>query len=619
MDYLMKSPKGFNSFILQIFLIVLFQFFSFNLNAQKSDSIILVQNVRIFDGYKVLENASVLIKDGKIIEVGNKILDAKNIKIIDGFGKTLLPGLIDSHVHAWGDALKQCIVFGVTTVIDMFTDVSFVKEAKKKQATGDNNNVSDLFSAGTLATAPDGHGSEYGIKIPTIKNPEEAESFVNARISEGSDFIKIIYDDGSAFGTKLPSIDKQTLSALIDAAHKHNKLAIVHVTTLKFANDAIMSGADGLAHIFIDGLPEKNFYDMSIKNKTFFIPTLTVNKSLASVPFDSTFWSDSYIEPFISPNDLNSLRMTFSFTNKNLNYSFAESIIKGIKKAKLRILAGTDAPNPGTIYGGSLHQELDLLVKAGLTPLEVLSSATSIPAEIFNLSDRGRIAPGFRADMILVNGNPIENISATKDIVYIWKNGVLFNRDDYKNKIAKMKDEYKKEYSLPPPEGSESGKISDFEKGDSSAYFGFGWTPTSDVYAGGKSTAKINVTNEGAAGTKFSLKISGEISGGLMYAWGGALFYPGKKTFTPVNLSSKKEITFWAKGDNQTYSISFYTKDKGFIPISKKFKAESQWKQYTFSFKDFDGIDGHNLTGIGFTAGPTPGKFCFFIDEVNLK
>jgi hypothetical protein len=221
--------------------------------------------------------------------------------------------------------------------------------------------------------------------------------------------------------------------------------------------------------------------------------------------------------------------------------------------------------------------------------------------------------------MVLVNGNPIKNISDSKDIVYIWKKGVQFNRDEYKNKIAKMKDEYKKEYLLPPPQGSESGKISDFEKGDSSTCFGFGWIVTTDVYAGGKSSAKNNVTNEGAAGTKFSLKISGEIRGGLAYAWGGALFFPGKIAFTPVNLSSKKEISFWTKGDNQTYLISFYTKDRGFIPISKKFKAESQWKQYTFLFKDFDGIDGHNLTGIGFLASANPGKFCFFIDEVNLK
>ena len=618
MNYLKELFQRFNSIIPLILLIVLFQSSSFDLIAQKPDSIFLIQNVRIFDGYKVLENSSVLIKDGKIIEVGSNIQNSGHAKIIDGSGKTLLPGLIDAHVHAWGDALKQSIAFGVTTVIDMFTNLSFVKEAKKKQATNGNNDVSDLFSSITLATAPGGHGSEYGIKIPTIKTPEEAEAFVIARISEGSDFIKIIYDDGSVYGSKTPSIDKQTLKALIDAAHKHNKLAVVHIATLEFALDAISADADGLAHIFIDKLPEKDFYNISVKNKIFFIPTLCVNQTIANVPFDSAFWYDSFFEPYISPADLNTLKSTFSLTN-SLNYSLAEPIIKGLKKSNLRILAGTDAGNPGTIYGGSLHKELQLLVNAGMTPIEALRSATSLPAEIFNLSDRGKIAPSLRADLVMVNGNPITNISATKDILNIWKGGVLYNRDEYKNKTAKLKEEYKKEYLLPPPEGSESGKISDFEKGDSSACFGFGWVPTTDMYAGGKSVAKINVINEGANNTKYSLKITGEVKEGLSYAWAGALFYPGKKAFVPVNLSSKKEISFWAKGDGQIYLVSFFTKDKGFRPISRNFKAGSEWKQYTFPIKDFDGIDGHNLTGISFMASSTPGKFCFMVDEVGLK
>ncbi|MEW6737805.1 MAG: amidohydrolase family protein [Acidobacteriota bacterium] len=95
-----------------------------------------------------------------------------------------------------------------------------------------------------------------------------------------------------------------------------------------------------------------------------------------------------------------------------------------LRDAHVLILAGTDAPNPGTAHGLSLHRELELLVQSGLTPLEALASATSAPAQAFCFHDRGHIAEGVRADLVLVNGDPSVNINATRDIVGVWKLGV---------------------------------------------------------------------------------------------------------------------------------------------------------------------------------------------------
>jgi imidazolonepropionase-like amidohydrolase len=102
-----------------------------------------------------------------------------------------------------------------------------------------------------------------------------------------------------------------------------------------------------------------------------------------------------------------------------------------LQAAGVPILAGTDAPNPGTTYGASLHGELELYVEAGLTPLQALVAATSAPAAAFHMPDRGRIAPGLRADLLLVNGNPDEEIKATRNIVAIYKQGHEVDRHGF--------------------------------------------------------------------------------------------------------------------------------------------------------------------------------------------
>lgn len=106
----------------------------------------------------------------------------------------------------------------------------------------------------------------------------------------------------------------------------------------------------------------------------------------------------------------------------------AMDAILPLANAHVSILAGTDAGNPGTAPGASLHGELEYLVEAGLTPLQALGAATSANAKGFRLSDRGRIAPGMRADLVLVRGNPAEDIRATRDIEEIWKAGVPVDR-----------------------------------------------------------------------------------------------------------------------------------------------------------------------------------------------
>ena len=132
----------------------------------------IVRNVRLFDGNEVVDWTSVLVRDGKIAEVGVDLAAPAQAKVIEGAGRTLIPGLIDAHTHAFGDALARALVFGVTTELDMFTDHKMAAEWRTEQRTaGGAPARADIFSAGILVTAPGGHGTQFGMPIPTLTSP----------------------------------------------------------------------------------------------------------------------------------------------------------------------------------------------------------------------------------------------------------------------------------------------------------------------------------------------------------------------------------------------------------------------------------------------------------------
>jgi imidazolonepropionase-like amidohydrolase len=575
-----------------------------------------IRDVRVFDGQNVIEKATVLMRDGKIEDIAAALKIPADAQLIDGSGKTLLPGLIDSHTHIFGNGLQQSLQFGVTTDIDMFTSVEIVKAMKEQQATGSNPDRADLVSSGTLATVPGGHGTEYGITIPTLSKSKDAQAFVDARIAEGSDFIKIIYGHGWQF----PCLDKPTLTALISAAHKRNKLAVVHIDTRQDASDAIESGADILAHAWYDREPDEDIMALARKYHVILIPTLTVINSICGLKPGFALINDPLIEPLIPPTDLPGLRLEFPTSPfKQENFNLAERVAQAFKKNNLQVLAGTDAPNTGTTYGASLHQELELLVQSGFSPVEALNSATALPARVFGLADRGRIAKGLRADLLLVEGNPLTNIKDTRRIAGIWKEGVELDRASYRERIAQ---EGKATASQPkplPPDGLDAGLISDFEDGTRSSRFGSGWQETTDAIMGGKSTVELKIAPGGANSSQYCMTLSGEVFAGVAFPWSGTIMFPANKPFEPADLSKKNGITFWARGDGQTYQILFYSKETGFMPAFQSFTCGAEWQQFSFAFSAFPNMDFTQITAIAFSAGPKPGRFSFSLDEIELK
>jgi imidazolonepropionase-like amidohydrolase len=360
----------------------------------------VIRNARIFDGERVSSQGDVWVQDGEIKAVGRNIKVPSDLKIIDATGDTLLPGLIDSHTHAWGDALRDALVFGVTTELDMFTDPHYAASVKKEQADGKDLNLADLRSAGYLATSPGGHGTEYGLAVPTMTSPAEAQAWVDARIAEGSDYIKIVYDDFSTYGGHRPTLSKETMKAVVDAAHKRGKLAVVHIGDQQGAKDAINAGADGLAHLFTDSEPSADFAALVARHHAFVVPTLTVLESVSATPSGELLTSDPQLEPYLTLENRANLKRAFPAFPTHPSEKYAEEAVRELMATHVPVLAGTDASNPGTAHGASIHRELELLVRSGLTPEQALAAATSVPAREFRLNDRGEIAPGKRADLL---------------------------------------------------------------------------------------------------------------------------------------------------------------------------------------------------------------------------
>jgi imidazolonepropionase-like amidohydrolase len=585
----------------------------------KGEKGVFFKNVRLFDGTNAISAASVLVEGGRIRAVRPGLAPPAGVEVMDGAGQTLLPGLIDAHVHVWSmDNLRQFLPFGVTSAVDMFTSAGFMAAVHKDQSGPNPPLQAFLVSPGILAAAPGGHGTQYGTPIPTLSGPADAVAFVDDRIAEGSDFIKIIYDDGSAYRMDLPTLSRETLKAVIDAAHARRKMAVVHAGTLKRCREAVEAGADGIAHLNFDNALDPGLPELFAAKKAFVIPTLSVLSSMNGCPDPAALAEDPLLSPYLGPGDVRALHTAAIAATPPGAYAAAERHLEALVRAGVPILAGTDAPNPGTVHGPSLHGELELLVKAGLTPVEALRSATSIPANVFGMTGRGTIAPGACADLVLVEGDPTVDIKATRAIVGVWKSGVRVDREGYLEGIRRAREETAARKSSPPPEDFGTGLISDFEGDTIRSSFGSGWTVSTDAMMGGRSKATLALTDAGAGRPGRSLLVTGTISVAGSIRWAGAFFSPGPGPMSPANLSGRPTLKFLARGTGKAFAVLFYAQSLGFIPKVEPFRPGAEWQEFMVPFSRL-GLGGEDIMGIFIGATNVPGDFSLQIDDVRLE
>lgn len=378
---------------------------SLSQQTQKTQCDLLIKNVSLFDGRENKGIVDIAVRNGSIIRIAKSVKGFAASETIDGTGKYMVPGLINSHVHLWDQKdLKAALQAGVFAVIDLHSSEGPDEAFRQLR---DSVEYASYYSAGYAATVPEGHPTQL-FPIETINDSISPDLFVEHRIKKGADFIKIVSGNlkpGSLWYEN-PSLNYQQIANIIKAAKRRNKKTVVHVSQVEETVKIAEMGVDGFAHLwsYNESATDDQLKHLKAK-KVFIIPTALIQQKA---------WAIIEKDP--------GKDHTFKGSLSTMPIVLQE--IRRLHTAGITILAGTDPPNYGINHHDDLLEELAIYSKAGLSGEEVLRTATGNPSAIFRLDGIGIIAENYKANFILLNANPLANIAALKDINAIWKNGI---------------------------------------------------------------------------------------------------------------------------------------------------------------------------------------------------
>ncbi|NTU84214.1 MAG: amidohydrolase family protein, partial [Chloroflexales bacterium] len=383
----------------------------------------IIKNARVIIGNgEVVPSASVVIKDGRIQQVSAEDVTISGAQVIDAAGKSLMPGLIDTHLHIFYSVdrgeqiyrslledqapgyMKSFLTYGVTTIKSINDPLDIVLELRQ-QLQDKTIPGPRLLTVGPAFTAPDGHPAiSVGANDPWLRaqltievdNADTAREAVRNLAAKKLDAIKLIYQGGEmkTLDNKtltIQKLSKEVMQAIIDEAHQQHLRATVHVWYEQDAIDVLEAGADGLEHGLV-GVPltDNRLVQLLKEKHAFFVPTLQVMGTAV---------------------------------NKDLLPTSMQNL-KALSDAGVLIAMGTDMNCAFQAPGAIEIDELELMQQAGLTPNQVIVAATRNAAEHLGLlKDIGTIEVGKIADLLLVDGDPSQNIADVRKIVYVLQAG----------------------------------------------------------------------------------------------------------------------------------------------------------------------------------------------------
>src|SRR3954469_21434265 len=275
---------------------------------------VLIKGAKLFDGDRFLPRGCLLVLEGRVTALDARLTPPAGVPVVDARGGTVLPGLIDAHVHVFPGALQSALRAGVTTELDMFADPGLMG-GLVQQASFDLS-AADLRPAGIGATAPGGHPTRLVTQgrlapFPTVTGPAQAEDFVAARVAEGSHFLKVVLEDGTTTGHPCPTLTADTVQALVAAAHARALLVVAHALTQAHAHLAVGAGVDGLGHMFLDEPLSPRFLHTAVHRGVFTIPTLTSLAARSGHGRGRILAADPHLGPALDPRERATLAMDF--------------------------------------------------------------------------------------------------------------------------------------------------------------------------------------------------------------------------------------------------------------------------------------------------------------------
>lgn len=479
--------------------------------------------------------ATVVIRDGRIAEVGPDVRAPRGARVIRAEGRALLPGFFDVHTH-WTpggspagapEIATAYVQAGVTTVNDFHQPPEAFEPRRRWLATLATPHVNLTARMST----PGGHGADWADQNTTrwVNTPDAARAGVEAVAAYSPDLIKA-FADGWRYGQSVDntSMDEGTLAALVEAAHARDLKVVTHTVTVARGAQAARAGVDIIVHSLQDRLVDDETVAAMRAAGTVYAPTLAVYEPVKPG------------QP--APADPNAPRLVQS----QRKFQFALDNVRRLHDAGVPIALGTDAGMPGTPHGAATLREMELLVQAGLTPTQALLAGTANSARAMGvLEDRGTIEAGKRADLVLIDGRPWETIADVRRTHAVFIDG----RQVHGPGVA-----------LPPANGRPlmpairvQALVDDFERADGRTALD---TLRLDDFDGGQDrTVQLSqVIARGAEGHVLGLSAR---MAQKPAPYAGVILPLSRAGVEPVDLTEWRGVRLEARGDGRPYELRF--------------------------------------------------------------
>lgn len=377
-----------------------------------------------------LEDSVIVITHGRIRTVGPRgsVTVPDGAVVIDASGKTIMPGIVNAHAHVGGTLglstghyntenltrqLGLYARYGVTTVASLGGDEAQGFALRDGQFEAGLNRAR-VFVAGSVVAG---------------STEESVREQVNSNADQGANFIKVRVDDNLG---RSPKMAPSLIDALIDQAHQRRLPVAVHLFYLDDAKYILRAGADLIAHSIRDLAADQEFIDLVKARDVCYVPTLTREVSTFIYESEPAFFSDPFflkevdggiLEELMTPERQSQMRNSASAAAYKEGLVVAKDNVKRLSDSGVRLAMGTDTGPPARFQGYFSHMEMQMMVDAGMSPLDVIRSSTGIAADCINVGDVGTLEPGKWGDLVLLSENPAENIANTKSIEGVWVAG----------------------------------------------------------------------------------------------------------------------------------------------------------------------------------------------------